>query len=295
MASGELSKRIAVAAVGVPAALAVLYAGRWVTAGVLALVAAAGAAELYRLAEQRGVRPFHGLGIAAAAALVLWSAARPDIGSAGRGLWLIAFSLAMGGAVAAVWRRGVDGHPLAATAVTVFGSLVTGGALAYAVFLRELAGAGAPAWLGTALVAYPITLAWFGDTFAYFAGRAWGRRKLMPSVSPGKTVEGALANLVGTVLIGGVYAWLVFGAWLGLPIGVAAGAVGGAILSPVAQVGDLAESLLKREAGVKDSGRLLPGHGGVLDRVDSLLFAVPLAFWYLEALLPMWTEALPWP
>jgi phosphatidate cytidylyltransferase len=199
---------------------------------------------------------------------------------------------------ASLWLRGPTGGPLAATAVTVFGALFVGGAMSYVLLLRHLDGGGGASPLtalqGATLVAYPIALAWIGDTCAYFGGRAWGRRKLMPSVSPGKTVEGAIAGVVGTVTIGLVYAWGIFGVWVGLPISPLAGALGGLLISPAAQIGDLAESLLKREAGVKDSGRLLPGHGGILDRFDSLFFAVPVAYWYLAVLLPRFVEGLPW-
>jgi phosphatidate cytidylyltransferase len=137
-------------------------------------------------------------------------------------------------------------------------------------------------------------MAWVGDTCAYFGGRAFGRRKLLPSVSPAKTVEGALSAVVGTVAIGALYAWGVFGIWLNVPIGPVAGALAGLLVSPVAQIGDLAESLFKREAGVKDSGRLLPGHGGVLDRFDSLFFAIPVVYWFLTLALPFFVEGLPW-
>ena len=188
-------------------------------------------------------------------------------------------------------------------AVTLFGALLTGGTLAYALFLRglpvpvllatesgEVAGASALAprpWAGAALVFFPLALTWLNDTGAYFAGRVWGRRKLIPAVSPGKTVVGAIAGLLVSVVGGAAYAAGIFDAWLHVPFPVVAGALGGAVVSVVAQVGDLAESLLKREAGVKDSGGLLPGHGGLLDRCDALFFTVPVAYWFIRVVLPV--------
>jgi phosphatidate cytidylyltransferase len=298
MAAGELTKRVAVAAVGIPLAIVVLYLGGWVLGTLVALLAAGGTLELYRIAEARGTRPFVVAGAVVAAALVLVAAAQPGEAYVAQVQLYIVFCSVLLLSAASLWLRGVTGGPLAATAVTVFGALFVGGAMSYVLLLRHLDGGGGASPLtalqGATLVAYPIALAWIGDTCAYFGGRAWGRRKLMPSVSPGKTVEGAIAGVVGTVTIGLVYAWGIFGVWVGLPISPLAGALGGLLISPAAQIGDLAESLLKREAGVKDSGRLLPGHGGILDRFDSLFFAVPVAYWYLAVLLPRMVEGLPW-
>lgn len=125
----------------------------------------------------------------------------------------------------------------------------------------------APVGLAWALVA--ILVIWTNDSAAYLVGRVIGQRKLAPEVSPGKTVEGSLGGLVGSALAGGlVFVFVGLGAgWLGAVVGVVIGFAG--------QLGDLAESLLKRQAGVKDSGSLIPGHGGVLDRIDALLFAFP--------------------
>lgn len=123
-------------------------------------------------------------------------------------------------------------------------------------------------WMGSAalLVVLPV---WAGDTAAIFAGRAWGRRKLAPAISPNKTLEGAAAGLVASVLIGCVAGWALN---LGGP---SFGATAGALAGLFGQAGDLLESALKRAAGVKDSGGLFPGHGGVLDRLDSILLATP--------------------
>jgi phosphatidate cytidylyltransferase len=121
-----------------------------------------------------------------------------------------------------------------------------------------------------------LTLTWFGDTFAYFAGRALGRHKLYPAISPGKTVEGAVGGLLGSIVavviakawyLADTLAW-----WDCLALAIPAGALG--------QVGDLCESMVKRACGVKDSGVIIPGHGGILDRIDALLFSTPVIYAY---------------
>jgi phosphatidate cytidylyltransferase len=121
-------------------------------------------------------------------------------------------------------------------------------------------------------VLFLLVLIWIADSGAYFAGRRWGRRKLAPLVSPGKTREGAYGALAGGLLWGGVLAAL-----YGVSVPQQGGLVLLCLLTVVASiVGDLYESLSKRERGVKDSGSLLPGHGGILDRIDSLTAAAPV-------------------
>lgn len=174
-------------------------------------------------------------------------------------------------------------------ALAVAGSLYLGLPVFAATALRSMAGEVDAAWLadlaraaafgrpetprGLAWLLIALLATWFGDTAAYMVGGRWGRRPLLPRVSPKKTVEGALGGLAGSALVGGIGV-VVFG--LGVP--AALGAVVGLALGAIGQVGDLAESFLKREAGVKDSGAFIPGHGGVLDRIDALLFALALGW-----------------
>jgi CDP-diglyceride synthetase len=138
----------------------------------------------------------------------------------------------------------------------------------------------APLWgwqveRGALWVLWLLAMLWLGDSGAYFVGRAIGRRKLAPTLSPTKTVEGSLANLALCVLVG----WQ-GGVALGLPLGWAiAGGLGVGVLG---QLGDLFESALKRAVGVKDFGGILPGHGGVLDRFDSFLFSAPWVWWVAQ-------------
>ena len=121
-----------------------------------------------------------------------------------------------------------------------------------------------------------LVLSWVCDSSAFFVGRAFGRRRLAPTISPQKSVEGALAGLVGAALVG-----LLMGLAIGLPPLLTAGY--GLVIGLATVVGDLIESLIKRQTGVKDSGVLIPGHGGLLDRMDSLLLCAPLAVLYLHA------------
>ncbi len=295
MPRSELSQRVAVAAVGIPVVVAVVYIGRWAMGPALAFFCAGATLEAYRMAEARGVSPLRGLGAAGGVAVVVAATALPSVSAAAPFLWtgMLGFLLLL--SLAAIWERGADGRPFVAVATTVFGALLPAGAMAYAIFLRHLPLNPPPAvgtwggwarWAGVALVAYPLAITWITDSAAFFAGKRWGKRRLIPSVSPGKTVVGAVAGLSGGLIAGWVVTVLAFRWWLGIPLSPLAGAVGGILIGAVSQAGDLAESVWKREAGVKDSGGFFPGHGGILDRMDSLMFTIPAAYWWLAALLP---------
>lgn len=159
---------------------------------------------------------------------------------------------------------------MARTGVTVFGIVYAGLLLTYLALLKR------DAPNGTAWVLLTLMTAWFGDTGAYFAGRFLGKTKLYPAISPGKTRAGALGGLGGSFL-GAVLANLWFFPELGWTHGAIMTIAGGAL----GQSGDLVESMLKRSYGVKDSGKILPGHGGILDRVDAVLFIAPFFYCYV--------------
>jgi phosphatidate cytidylyltransferase len=293
MAAGELAKRVTVAAVGIPLIVVLIYLGGWALGIVLAAVAAIGAAEVYALATLRGVQAFRPLGSAAAAGFIAFAAGHRSLMDAAPWLWWTALGTVVIAVVASLRLRGIDRDPLGASAVTVFGAVYVGGTLSFVVFLRNLDPAAGASWFGAALVAYPLAVTWVGDTAAYFCGTRWGRHRLSPRISPKKSVEGAVAGFAGSILAAALFGWLVFGVWLDTGVSIAATTIGAILISPAGQIGDLAESLLKRQAGVKDSGRLLPGHGGVLDRFDALFLAIPIAYVYLTAILPVWSE-VPW-
>jgi phosphatidate cytidylyltransferase len=161
-------------------------------------------------------------------------------------------------------------HALSGPAALVLGVLYIFGAWRCAVGLRAFN----PHWLMIALL-----VSWAGDTAALYMGRAFGRRKLAPSISPGKTWEGAAASVIGGMLAAGLYAHFVIPSFhLARVLAIAAAA------NIAGQIGDLCESAFKRGAGVKDSGSTLPGHGGWLDRMDSSLFAIPTAYAILRFL-----------
>lgn len=138
---------------------------------------------------------------------------------------------------------------------------------------------------GPSLLVFLLFVVWSGDSVAMYVGRAWGRRKLAPIISPGKTWEGSVASMAGSLAITAVLLWLADGlqtrgiVMLSYPGEMQRWFILAAILNVAGQLGDLVESALKRGAGVKDSGTMLPGHGGVLDRIDALLIAAPV-LWY---------------
>ena len=287
----ELTKRTLFALAAVPVALGIVYLGGAALAALLSVMAAVGAWELYRIARARGVNALEQAGIPLSAAIpwLVWAELTGRLS-----LPLSYAAVAMLAIFAAViWARGTEGRPLATTGVTIFGVLYTGAMLSFGLQIRyhEYADpAGVSPVAGTVLVLLPMLLTWASDTGAYFFGRLFGRHKLIPSVSPGKTIEGALGGLALAVVVCWAYVrWvLVPYGHLGLaPAGIVIFAI---LVSVAAQIGDLAESLLKREAGVKDSSGIIPGHGGILDRFDSLLFVLPVAAMAFE-----WRLLLPVP
>jgi phosphatidate cytidylyltransferase len=270
---GELGTRVLVALAGAPVVIGVLWWGGAPLAAVLGLFAALGAREYCRLAAAGGVQPFARLATVAAAAVPL--AVHGEAVGALRvapALWPL-FPLAV--LALAIWRRPAASRPLEATAVTVMAVLYAAVPLGGLYLLRLHPYAVGPG-AGFAVALFPLLLTWASDIGGYVAGRTIGGRKLIPSVSPGKTVAGAVGGVLLTVVAAVLLErWLLVPqAQLGLaPLGRVAV---GVTVSVAAQVGDLAESLLKRAAGVKDSGTFFPGHGGVLDRLDSLFFVIPV-------------------
>lgn len=278
----ELRTRIVSAVVAVPLAIVLVYAGGPALAALLAALGAATARELYGLAANKGVRPLAAIGVPLAAAL-------PLVVHVHRLGWInnpgtsaaVVFVALLG---AALFSRGAGENPLACMAVTTFGVLYTGGLLSFGYLLRHHQWT-VTASSGAALVGLPVVITWMSDIGAYAVGKTLGRAKLMPSVSPGKTWAGLVGALVIAALASVAYDMWVLRPYAQLTLGWSGAVLFGLAVSAAGQVGDLVESLLKREAGVKDSGRFLPGHGGALDRLDSLLFALPVSYLLLGVLL----------
>jgi phosphatidate cytidylyltransferase len=270
----NLQQRILSALVAAPLALGMIYIGGLPLAVFLAAVSCGCAWELYRIARAGGIDPLDPIGIplAGAVPLAVYASA---VGLYAPSLAVIAVAL-MVIIASVIWARGTTGKPLGAAAVTAIGVIYTGGFLSFGFALREHPYA-IGTRSGTALVAFPLILTWASDIGAYAVGRTIGGRKLIPAVSPGKTVSGALGGLVVTMIASWAYVRYVLSPVASLTMTLQASILFGLLISIAAQIGDLAESLFKREANVKDSSRLIPGHGGLLDRLDSLLFVLPVA------------------
>jgi phosphatidate cytidylyltransferase len=280
----DLAKRLAVAGVGVPLCALVTYVGGWVFAVGLGVVAAIGFSEYGAMMRGAGGHVFGPLGAMAA---FLY----PIVVYYGQfhGAALYGGAVLLGFAALSVWQVPLDERPLVAAALTVFGILYVGGLLGFAVpiregwFMNQPENPGAPNRIArTIFFFFPLVVTWIADTAAYFGGRTFGKRKLSPVISPNKTVEGAVAALIGATLAAVAYSlWVLPTAW---KLDWLPAAAFGVTVGLFAIIGDLVESALKRECGVKDSSNLLPGHGGMLDRLDSILWALPTAFFYMALL-----------
>ena len=280
--ASNLARRIAFAVVAIPSVLGIAFVGGWALAGLIAVAGALGAREVYGFARAQGIEPLERLGILSAALVpfaVAWTILGPrdDAGLLARvGGSTVLLVWLLGVLTVALLRRAPDRRPLAATAITILAVLYAGWLLSFALLLRHPIPHAAldDRPVGTALLAYPLVLTWVGDSLAMAGGKTFGGPKLTPLLSPNKTWSGAASGLFGTTALSLIYAAAVF-RHFGVSMSLIEAAGLGALIGIAAQIGDAVESLMKREVGFKDSSTLIPGHGGVLDRLDSLYFVLP--------------------
>ncbi|HEV2421004.1 MAG TPA: phosphatidate cytidylyltransferase [Candidatus Acidoferrales bacterium] len=283
-------KRIITGAILIPAVVALVYLGpSWLVAIVAAVVALLAVKEFFKLTSQVGMRAFSIWTMVCTVILFYsqWLAGNAELHRLGSGTEIITNV-----------RFGVYLSNEAVFLVFLFGAALMGTAsrVSIADVLPAIAASSAAlifvAWPfsylirmdgrlpeGPVLVLFALAVVWAGDTLAYFTGKSMGRVKMAPALSPGKTWEGAVGNIIGSLVVGYFFArWQNGGltAWLATA----------ALANIAGQVGDLVESAYKRGAGVKDSGAMLPGHGGMLDRIDSLIFAAPVVWLAAGWLLP---------
>jgi phosphatidate cytidylyltransferase len=273
----NLAQRIGFAAAAIPFALAIVWYGGWPLVGFLMVVAVLGTRELYQLFQHSGGAALETPGLVGAALLppAVYVVFRDPGGPVARAWPYLAAVWLLGVLTVALWRRAPGDRPLEAVATTVFAVVYAAGLPAFLVDLRH-GSHDVRSWAGAWLVFFPLVVTWVCDTAAMFAGRAIGGPKLAPTVSPGKTQAGGIAGVIGGLLVAPLFYAVIFPR-VGVTAPLDALVIIAGTLAVIGQLGDLTESLFKREAGVKDSSRLIPGHGGVLDRLDSLYFVIPAA------------------
>ncbi len=280
MASGT-AQRVLTAVILIPVVIAVIWWGpTWLVAIVTAFVAIAALLEFFSMAARLGFQAYPLWTCLAAAGIVAqqFYASRMDsiarlgelLNRAPRiTLEFVLFWFVLGLAIIALGSKRPLAEVLPSISVSAAGLVFVVLPLSAVVRLHGVD------FSGPLLLLFTVVLVWVGDSAAYFVGSGVGRLKMAPHLSPNKTWEGAVANLLGALLVAAV-----FGYWSRIPpvhmLGMAvAGSVAG-------QIGDLFESSWKRSAGVKDSGTILPGHGGMLDRIDALILAAPAVWYYFQ-------------
>jgi phosphatidate cytidylyltransferase len=273
-----MKSRILTALVLLPPAIYLIgWAPEWLFLLAVLATVERGLYEYFHLSRQTGFRSFPAVGYVAGAAicLVQTTAVRR---TGELSLIVLVLIILLTTAFALRWTSDLKQY-LGAVATTIFGVLYVAFTLSWLLPLRFAEPATGQKWI---LLLFLVI--WAGDICAFFIGRSLGRHLLFPRVSPKKTVEGGVAGLAGSVLIAWAFAhWFWPAADLKTVLPLAA------LIAVTGQVGDLVESALKRGANLKDSAALLPGHGGMLDRIDSLLFGVPV-LWVTLAIKDLW----PW-
>ena len=280
MAFTKLAKRVGAGVVLIPVVLLITYRGGVVFAAFVALLAALGSSEFVKMTSGRDLRMSRPVSVIGSAVIAL-SFYFGDLRTASIVLTVIILAVLM----ERLARVDIERYALSVS-LTVMGVVYTGWLLGFFVLLRQFPGVAEgsdPAGtgdIGRSLVFLVLVMAWSNDTGAYFVGSSIGRHKLLARVSPSKTVEGTLGG-IAICTAAALISRATFAPFLSRSEAVFAAVLIGA----ACVMGDLAESMLKRSMGVKDSSNLIPGHGGLLDRFDSLLFAGPVFYLYANMVL----------
>jgi phosphatidate cytidylyltransferase len=269
--------RLLSALVGIPVGIFLVWQGGLWLAGFVVILGVIAFQEYHATLRIRRVEALREIGFPASAALILgaYFFGGPELLLFTQGV----LALAVVSSLAFHLFAPIEGSRTMSAAATLLGVVYIGFLFTFTVLVREMVGptrTGLPFGLHLFLLAWLATMA--ADTVAYAVGKALGKRKLCPAVSPGKTVEGAIGGVLGSMAFA-----LPLGIWAGFPAGHAIAL--GALIAVAGLIGDLSKSIIKRDVGVKDFGTLIPGHGGVLDRFDSLLVSMPVAYFYAIAFL----------
>lgn len=270
--TGSLAKRVIAAVIFVPCLIVISRRGSVYFLLLVELVILTGLWEFYRMMQAKGLSPYRWVGMLGGAALPWYLFFRQGI----YGNLLLGLTF-LGIMILELFRR-EKGHAVYHVSVTIFGVIYVSWLGSHLVMLRELpliTGIGYSRGFDFVMTVFVLT--WCYDTGAYTFGRLFGRRKLFPSVSPGKTVEGAVGGLA--LSIAGIMAARLF---LDIPAGPWESVALAAGLSVAGQLGDLCESMIKRDVQIKDASETIPGHGGTLDRFDSILFTAPVFYYLLK-------------
>jgi len=288
--ASNLRRRMFTAAIVIPPIIWVIVAGGLWMLGAVVVIILLGVREFYQIIEEKGAHPLVGYGMAGSAGLAVVA----YLGNEYHATILMTFVL-LGVMVAQLGKREIT-ESLASISGTFFGIFYVGWLFSHVVVLRGFHDVVAAKWGGVAAghiapdagIFYLLFVAGVVvgcDAGAYFTGRRFGRHKLAPAISPKKTVEGAVGGVLFGTAVGGVFklAFDVFWPELSAGFGWVSVLLFGIVVAIVGTMGDLVESLLKRDAEIKDAGSLLPGMGGVLDRIDSALLGIPVMYYLLLA------------
>ncbi len=270
--TGSIGKRLLASAIFLPCLIIIAHRGGFYYLALIDIMILIGLWEFYRMMEAKGLRPYKAIGILSGLALSWYFFFQQGIYA---NFFLNVVFLAVMALELARRERGMAVYHIS---VTIFGVFYVAWLGSHLILLRELPHLkGLDYSLGFSFVVVVFVLTWCYDTGAYTIGRLFGKHKIFPSISPGKTLEGAFGGVAFSIA-GILIARMILAEYLSVLQAV----VLAVIASVVGQLGDLVESMIKRDVKIKDSSDAIPGHGGVLDRFDSLLFTSPLIYYFFR-------------